>query len=152
HAVAWSELVDGRAERRHRAGPLVARRELAERRLVRERMGLQLQVRAAGAAHGDFDEDLAGPWLRDGFVDNAQIVRSEEDGGPHATQRIPSSRSSGPRGRNVRSGTRLSEEKQALGGSCEGLHRRWIVCTCVPQRALADGCSYHLSRWKKILL
>ena len=85
-ALANGQLVHALTERRHGAGPLVARREFPKWRLVRERMRLQFQIRAAGPAHRNPDQDLARTRLGHRLVDHAQVVRSIQDGSPHAGQ------------------------------------------------------------------
>ena len=82
-AVPDSQLVDVWAEGHHGAGPFVTWRELSEWRLCRKRMRLNLEVGSTRAAHGDFDEHFATARRRHGLVDHAEVVRPEQDRGPH---------------------------------------------------------------------
>ena len=79
YPVARREFVDVLAEGDHGAGPLVAGCELAERRLRRVGLGLDLEIGAAHAAHRDFDEHLA--WARHGTA----LSTTRKSFGPNRT-------------------------------------------------------------------
>jgi hypothetical protein len=78
HPVAYRELIDLTAGGRHRAGPFVARRELTERRCLREMPVEDLQVGPAGAAHRDPDQHLIRPRPRDTAVDHPDVAGAEQ--------------------------------------------------------------------------
>jgi len=83
HAVADGELVHPAADRRHRAGPLVAGRVVTERRCQREMAVEDLQVGPAHAAHRHLDQHLAWPGPRYRTVDHADVAGAEQYRGAH---------------------------------------------------------------------
>jgi hypothetical protein len=83
HPVAGRELIDQAAGGGHRAGPFVARREVPERRRLREMAVEDLQVGSAGAAHRHLDQHLVRSGQRDTAVSDADVAGAEQHRGPH---------------------------------------------------------------------